>query len=183
MLEGPSSELLGPRVLGIGVSGKTCGFVVIDPWTLRHYEIKTLRQACAHRRARVLAQTVFRINELHQPTHVVVEKPGHHKLRYPSVQLTYAAIQKLGSQLSVPIQFLELPRCRAQLCNRARPTRAQVGEVLGLRYPELARVAMPKTRRVATDKDKYWQHVLDAATLAQVVLDKAKEGPPAHQRQ
>jgi len=171
-----SSEILGPRVLGIGISGKTCGFVVLDPWSLRHFEAKTLRQACSLERAQALGETLSRLQELFHPTHLVVENPGRHKLRYPSVQLTFAAIQKLGSELSVPIQFLELFRCRQALCGRARSTRIQVGQALGLRYPELSRVAMPATRRVATDKDKYWQHVLDAATLAQVVLDQAKRG-------
>ena len=42
-MENPRTDLLGPRVLGIGVSGKTCGFVVLEPWAIRHLEVRTLR--------------------------------------------------------------------------------------------------------------------------------------------
>ena len=168
-----NSVPLGPRVLGIGVSGKVCGFVVLDDHSIRHLEIRTLRHPEPNIRERALQDTIDKICGLCLVNRVVVEKPGPHKLRYESVRLTSSLLERLVPTLPVPSQCNGLRKARKELCQTSRPTRKQVGQVLAKQYPNLSCYVMPESCRYATDRDKYWQHVLDATTLAWIGLQRA----------
>lgn len=169
-----NSVPLGPRVLGIGVSGKVCGFVVLDANSIRHLELRTLRHPEPLVRQRALQETIDKICELCLVNQVVVEKPGPHKLRYESVRLTVSLLDKLIPTLSMASQVQGLKQARRELCQTSRPTRKLVGQVLSKHYPDLSCYVIPEHSRYATDRDKYWQHVLDATTLAWTGLQRAR---------